>query len=132
MILCHILNTYLCIIVCHWVCLPIASVLALTISLALRADVIAKHCAEHEILFGSEQVERPCHNHAYSVETLLSAEIQIQSIVADRLNDIFDVLAFQSAYGKILVFLVESEEHHLAHSLLVFVDVVHQNLHVYR
>ena len=113
-------------------CLPVASVLALTVSLALRADVIAKHCAEHEILFGSEQVERPCHNHAYSVETLLFAEIQIQSIVAYRLDDILDVLAFQSAYGKILVFLVESEEYHLAHSLLVFVDVVHQNLHVYR
>ena len=64
-------------------------------------------------------------------QALLSAEIQVQAVVANGLYDVFYVLAFQSAYGKVLVFLVEREEHHTAHSLLVFVDMVHQNRHVY-
>ena len=33
-----------------------ASVLAFTITLALCADVVSEHCAEHEVLFRSEQV----------------------------------------------------------------------------
>lgn len=109
----------------------VAFVLTLTVSLALRTDVIAKHCTEHEILFGSELVEGTCHNHSYGIKTLLPAEVKIQAFVANWLDDIFDVLAFQSTYGKVLIFLIESEEHHTAHSLLIFVDMVHQNLHVY-
>ena len=35
------------------------------------------------------------------------------------------------AYGELLIFSVEGEKHHTAHTLLVFIDVVHQNLHVY-
>ncbi len=41
------------------------------------------------------------------------------------------MLAFQSTYGKVLIFLVKSEEHHTAHSLLVFVDMIHQHFHFY-
>ena len=108
-----------------------ALALTFTVSLALRADVVAEHRAEHEVFFGREQVERSCLNHAYGVKALLSAELQVQAVVANGLYDVFYVLAFQSAYGKVLVFLVEREEHHTAHSLLVFVDMVHQNLHVY-
>ena len=55
--------------------MTVAFVLALTISLALCTNVIAQHCAEHEVLLGSEQIERTCHNHAYGVEALLAAEV---------------------------------------------------------
>ena len=111
--------------------LPIAFALTLTEPLALRAYVIAKHRAEHEILFGGEMIEGTRHNHADGIKALFSSEIQIQAIIAHWLNHELDVLAFQSVYGKVLIFLVESEEHHTAHALFVFVDVVHQNFHVY-
>ena len=107
------------------------SVLTLTVPLALSAYIISKHSPEHKVLLRREQVERPCYNHAYSVKTLLSTEIQVKAVAAYRLDNVFDVLAFQSADCKILVLLVESEEYHTAHSLLIFVDMVHQNLHVY-
>ena len=55
--------------------ITVAFVLALTISLALRTNVIAQHCAEHEVLLGSEQIERTRYNHAYGVEALLTAEV---------------------------------------------------------
>ena len=55
--------------------MTVAFVLALTTSLALGANVIAQHRAEHEVLLGSEQIERTCHNHAYGVEALLAAEV---------------------------------------------------------
>ena len=80
-----------------------ALALTLTVSLTLRADVVAEHSAEHEVFFGREQVERSCHNHAYGVKALLSAEIQVQAIVANGLYDVFYVLAFQSAYGALHV-----------------------------
>lgn len=87
--------------------MTVAFVLALTISLALRTNVIAQHCAEHEILLGSEQIERTCHNYAYGVETLLAAEVEVQAVVANWLDYVFDVLAFQFAYGKVLIFLLK-------------------------
>ena len=87
----------------------VAFVLALTISLALRTNVIAQHCAEHEVLLGSEQIERTCHNYAYGVETLLAAEVEVQAVVANWLDYVFGVLAFQFAYGKVLIFFVEGE-----------------------
>ena len=112
--------------------MTVAFVLTLTIPLALCANVIAQHRTEHEILLRSEQIEGARYNHAYGVEALLAAKVKVQTVVANGLDHVFDVLAFQTAYGEVLILLVEGEQHHSAHSLLVFVDVVHQNLHVYR
>ena len=109
----------------HWFALT------LTEPLTLRTYVIAKHRAEHEILFRGEMIEGTRHNHADGIKTLFSSEIQIQTIIAHWLNHELNVLTFQPAYSKILIFLVESEKHHTAHALLVFVDVVHQNFHIY-
>ena len=89
--------------------MTVAFVLALTISLALGANVIAQHRAEHEVLLGSEQIERTCHNDAYGVEALLAAEVEVPAVVANWLDYVFYVLTFQFAYGKVLIFFVEGE-----------------------
>lgn len=49
-------------------------------------------------------------------------------MVTRRLNEIVDVLVFQSVHRKFLVFFVEGIEHHLSHSLLVLIDMVHEYL----
>ena len=108
-----------------------AAALALAVALTLGADIITQHGAEHEVLFGGEQIERARHHHAYGIETLLAPEVKIEAVVAHGLDDVVDVLALQTAPGKFLILLVEREEHHTAHSLLVFVDMVHQYLHIY-
>lgn len=63
---CHLLIIYtsyssrltcvLALVVAITVALSVASVLAFTITLALCADVVSEHCAEHEVLLWSEQV----------------------------------------------------------------------------
>ena len=125
------LTCVLALVVAITVALSVASVLAFTITLALCADVVAEHCAEHEVLFRSEEVERSRYDHPYGIETFLPAEIQIEAVTANRLDYVADVLALQPSYGELLIFSVEGEKHHTAHTLLVFIDVVHQNLHVY-
>ena len=138
---CHLLIIYtsyssrltcvLALVVAMTVALSVASVLAFTITLALCADVVAEHCAEHEVFFRSEEVERSRYDHPYGVKTFLPSEIQIEAVTANRLDYVADVLALQPSYGELLIFSVEGEKHHTAHTLLVFIDVVHQNLHVY-
>ena len=104
---------------------------AFAIALALHADVVAQHGTEHEILLGSELAQRACGYHAYGIEALLAPEVEVQTVVAYGLYDVRYVLPFQALYGKFFVFLVECEEHHAAYTFLVFIDVVHENLHVY-
>lgn len=50
------LTCVLALVVAMTVALFVASVLAFTITLALCADVVSEHCAEHKVLFRSEQV----------------------------------------------------------------------------
>ena len=49
-------------------------------------------------------------------------------MVTRRLNEVVDVLVLQSIHRKFLVFFVEGVEHHLSHSLLVLIDMVHEHL----
>lgn len=63
---CHLLFLYIsyslrltcvpALVVAITVALFVASVLAFTITLALCADVVSEHCAEHKVLFRSEQI----------------------------------------------------------------------------
>lgn len=101
---------------------------ALTIPFALQANVVAKHGTQDEILFGCQFVERFVNHVANGIDASCSAKKQIKRMVTRRLNEIVDVLVFQSVHRKFLVFFVESVEHHLSYALLVLIDMVHEYL----
>ena len=107
-----------------------ATLLALTVTLTLSAEVIAKHGAKDEIFFGRELVERPVDNHPNGIETLFLAEEEVETVVTYGLDDIGDARMFQTGAGEGLVALIEGEENHVTYSFLEFVDVVHEHFHV--
>lgn len=106
-------------------------IFALTVSLALSTNIVAKEGSEDEILFGSELIERTAHDVAYCLQTFGLTKIKVQTVVAHRLDEIPDTLVLQSRDGKLLVFLVEGEEHHLAYTLLILINMVHEHLHIH-
>lgn len=106
--------------------------LALAIPFTLCADVIAEHRPEYEVFFRCQLAERLVYHQSYSVETFALAEKEVETIVAHGLDDVVYVLVLESCYGERLIPLVEGEKHHAAHPLLVLIDVVHQDLHIYR
>lgn len=55
-------------------CLHAAAAFALTIALTLRADIIAEHSSEDEVLLRRELAQRTCNHETDSLETLLAAE----------------------------------------------------------
>lgn len=67
-----------------------ATLLALTVTLTLSAEVIAKHGAKDEVFFGRELVERPVDKHPNGIETLLLAEEEVETVVTYGLDDIGD------------------------------------------
>ena len=104
--------------------------LALAEALALGTEVVTQHRAEYEVLLGRQLIERTRHDEADSVETFLTAEIEIEVVLARRLQHILDVLALQTLCGILFIFLRTGEQNHLANTFLVFVDVVHQHFHL--
>lgn len=104
--------------------------LALAEALALGTKVVTQHRAEYEVLLGRQLIERTRHDEADGVETLLTAEIEIEVVLARRLQHILDMLALQALRGILFIFLRTGEQNHLANTFLVFVDVVHQHFHL--
>ena len=104
--------------------------LALAETLALRADVVSQHRPEDEILLGRKLAKWFRDYHADSVQALALAKEEVQAVVAHGLDDVFDVLALQSRPGESLILLVESEEHHPAHTFLILIDMIHQYFQV--
>ena len=104
--------------------------LALAEALALGTKVVTQHRAEYEVLLGRQFIERTRHDEADGVETFLTAEIEIEVVLARRLQHILDVLALQTLCGILFIFLRTGEKNHLANTFLVFVDVVHQHFHL--
>ena len=106
--------------------------LALTVALALCAEVVAKHGTQDEVFLGGELVERTVDDETDGIETLATTKIEVEGVLACGLKNVGDVLMLQALGGILLVTLVHGEQHHLANTFLVFVDVIHQHLHVYR
>ena len=104
--------------------------LALAEALTLGTKVVTQHRAEYEVLLGRQLIERTRHDEADGVETFLTAEIEIEVVLARRLQHILDVLALQTLCGILFIFLRTGEQNHLANTFLVFVDVVHQHFHL--
>ena len=112
------------------VALALTSVLTFAVAFALCANVVAEHGAKYKILFGRELVQWTCDDEPNGLQTLAPPEIHVQVLLASGLEHIRDTLTFQPFNGQFTIFLITGEEHHLAHALIQFVDVVHQYLHL--
>lgn len=97
-----------------------------TISFALRTNVVTKHCAQNEILFGSQLVKRLVDNLLDDVDAFFLAEKQVYRVFTHRLNHETDFLALEPLDNKILILFVGSVKHHLPNSFLVLIDVVQE------
>ena len=104
--------------------------LTLTVPFALCAEVIAEHSSEDEIFFGCELVQRTGDDEPDGLQTLTPPEIHVQVLLSGRLQQVWDTLALQSLNGQFTVPLVAGEQHHVAHTFMQLVDVIHQYLHL--
>lgn len=66
--------------------------LPLTIAFALGTDVISQHGTQDEILFRRKLAQRFGDYHADSIQTFFLTKEEIQTVVANRLDDIINVL----------------------------------------
>ena len=106
--------------------------LALAVSLTLGADVVAKHGSKDEVLFGSQLIQRTGDEKTDGIEALLATEIHIDILLASGLHHIVDRLATQTVRGKCLETAIACEEYHPAHTFLIFINMVHQHLGLWR
>ncbi len=110
----------------------IVSALALTVALALHANVIAQQRTEHEVLFGRKLVERTGDHQPYGLETLVTSEEQVDSVCSGRLKDVWDMLPLKSLDGICSIAAVKRVENQLTNTFLIFVDVIVEHFHFYR
>ena len=103
-------------------------VLALAVPFALCAEVVAEHGTEDEVLFGREFVQWTRDDEAGSLQTFTSPEINILILSSCRLKQVWDALTLQSLNGLLTILLITGEQHHVAHTFMQLVDVVHQYL----
>jgi len=108
----------------------VALSLTLAVPFALCADVVAEHGAEDEVLFGRELVQRTGDDEPNGLQTLSPPEIHVQILLPGWLQQVRDALTLQSLYSQFAVLLVAGEQHHVAHTFMQLVDVIHQYLHL--
>ena len=102
--------------------------LTLAIAFALGTNVIAQHDSEDEIFLGCETVERLVDHHPYGLDTFRLSKKQVHAFTfAHRLKQIGDMLAFYALNNGLRVTVVESKQNHSSHTLLIFVDVIHEH-----
>ena len=75
------------------IALVFASVFTFTISLALGAEIIAKHGTEDKVLFGRELVQWTGNDKPDGLQTLAPSEVHIQVLLSCRLQHVGDALA---------------------------------------
>ena len=66
--------------------------LSLTIAFTLGTDIISQHGTQDEILFRRKLAQWFGNNHADSIQAFLLTKEEIQTVVANRLDDIINVL----------------------------------------
>ena len=111
----------------------VASALALftlAVAFALCAEVVAEHGAKNEVLFGRELVQRTGDDEPDGLQTLTPPEIQVQVLLSCGLQQVGNALTLQSLDSLFTIPLITGKQHHVAHTFIQFVDVVHQYLHL--
>ena len=79
------------------------------IPFALCADVIAEHRSEDKILFWREFVQWTSDNESDSIQTLAPTEIHIHVLLSGGLQQVWNILTFQSPDSLLTIFLVTGE-----------------------
>ena len=108
--------------------LALTASLALTIAFTLGTEVITEHRAEDKVLFWCELVKRASDNQSDSIETFLATKVEIEVVLSCRLHHKINVLTTESLSNKRFIFFRAGEQDHLAHTFLVFVDMIGKNL----
>jgi hypothetical protein len=111
-----------------FVALALTSAFTFTIPFTLCADVVAEHSSEYKIFLWREFVQWTGDDEPDSFQTLAPTEIHVQVLLSGRLQQVWNILTFQSPDSLLTVFLVTGEQYHVANALMQFVDVVHQHL----
>ena len=75
------------------------------IALTLCTDVVAEHGSKDEVLFGRQFVERTGDNETYRVETFLAANIEVEVVLARRLQNEVHVLTAQAFLSTVFILL---------------------------
>lgn len=92
----------------------------------MPAQVVAQQGTQDEILLGGEFVQGARGQRLNHLDTLAAAEEEVYLVAANGLYAVVDALFVQPVYGKLFVAAVGGVEYHVAHPLLVFIDVVQE------
>lgn len=106
------------------------TLLPVTETFTLATDVIAKQGTYDEIMFWRQTCERLIHDYADSIKALFLAKENVYVGMPYPLYDIFYALTFKSIYGKVLITSITGEENHLSNTFLIFINMIHQHLHI--
>ena len=104
------------------------SAFSLAVPLALGTDIISEHGAKDKILFGRELVQWAGHDETDGFQAFLAPKIHVQVLLSGRLQQVWNTLTLQPFNGLLTILFITGEQHHVAHTFVQFVDVVHQHL----
>ena len=80
-----------------------------TIPFTLCADVVAEHSSEYKIFLWREFVQWTSDNESDSIQTLAPTEIHIHVLLSGGLQQVWNILTFQSPDSLLTIFLVTGE-----------------------
>ena len=102
----------------------------ITEAFALTTDVIAEESTDDEVMLWRQTCKRLIHDDADSVEALLLTEEYVDVGMPHPLYHVFYTLALEAIHGEVLIAGITGEEDHLPHTFLIFVNMIHQHLHI--
>ena len=91
------------------VALALTSAFTFTKPFTLCADVVAEHSSEYKIFLWREFVQWTGDDEPYSLQTFAPTEIHVKVLLSGGLQQIWNVLTFQSLDSLLTVFLVTGE-----------------------
>ena len=104
--------------------------LSLAKTFTLAADVISEKGTYDEVMFWRKTCKRLIYYYADSVKALLPSEEDVDVGITNPLYDILYVLTLKTVDCKVLIAGIAGEEDHLSHTFLIFINMIHQHLHI--
>jgi len=102
----------------------------LAVAFALHRNIITQHDAQHEILLGSQFVQRFIDERLHGVQAATLAEIEIDLLLRYRLQQIVDTLTAKPFDQQPGTGRAQRAEHQIPNALTEFVDMMQQHLHI--
>ena len=97
----------------------------LAVAFALHRNIITQHDAQHEILLGSQFVQRFIDERLHGVQAATLAEIEIDLLLRYRLQQIVDTLTAKPFDQQPGTGRAQRAEHQIPNALTEFVDMMH-------